>query len=320
MKCNIFLAILFLVTITFAVCSAVSIGANNGQIWQLVWFDEFNGKIVDTDKWGFDIDCWGGGNQEQQCYTNREMNVRVKDGKLEIIARREKYTGQALPQRLWKTPIDARKYLTRSYTSARLFTKGKGDWRYGRIEVRAKLPAGQGIWPAIWMLPSDDYYGMWAASGEIDIMEAVNLGTVCSTCEGGYENHILGTLHYGGKWPDNVYTSKKTSLKTPWNAYHIYAIEWSAGEIKWFVDDEIYATQNDQGWYSSGMKTQGHPFAPFDQRFHLILNVAVGGGLAEGRNIGGISEKGFPKTMYIDWVRVYKCKADPDNGLACRRG
>ncbi|PHR92198.1 MAG: glucan endo-1,3-beta-D-glucosidase [Robiginitomaculum sp.] len=287
--------------------------------WTLVWSDEFEDREIDTDKWSFETDCWGGGNEERQCYTDSKENARVRNGNLEIIAKREMHTGYALPQRSRRTDEDAKKNATKPYTSARLRTIGKGDWRYGRIEVRAKLPGGQGVWPAIWMLPSDEHYGTWAASGEIDLMEAVNLGVACAECEGGYENHILGTLHYGDKWPDNAHTDHNTSIN-PLDAYHTYTIEWSAGEIKWFADDELYARQTHEGWYSAGVQAQGRPFAPFDQRFHLILNVAIGGGLAEGRNAGGVNKEGFPKTMFVDWVRVYECASDRETGLACQIG
>jgi len=132
------------------------------------------------------------------------------------------------------------------YTSARLRTLGKGDWQYGRIEVRAKIPAGQGIWPAIWMLPTDYAYGGWAASGEIDIMEAVNLPV------GGFEKQIHGTLHYGREWPGNVHsgTSFTFADSDPAADFHSYAIEWSPREIRWFVDDVHYATQKSSGWYA----------------------------------------------------------------------
>ena len=288
--------------------------------WQLVWADEFDGEQIDMDKWSFETDCWGGGNEERQCYTDRKKNAYVKDGVLSIVARRERFTGHALPPRLWKTRKHAKKAATKSYTSARLRTIGKGDWRYGRIEVRAKLPGGQGVWPAIWMLPSDEHYGMWAASGEIDIMEAVNLDVPCGTCSGGAENRVLGTLHYGDEWPKNKHSGDETVIENLTSEFHTFTIEWSAGKISWFVDGRHYATQTYKDWHSDSGKAKGRPFAPFDQRFHLILNVAVGGKLPEGRNQGGVSKKGFPKSMQIDWVRIYECKADPDNGFACQNG
>ena len=292
--------------------------ASNESKWSLVWSDEFDGKAIDLNKWSLETDCWGGGNEERQCYTDSKKNARVKDGNLEIIARRGRMTGHALPARLRTTRKNAKKSATKPYSSARLRTLGKGDWRYGRIEVRAKLPGGQGLWPAIWMLPSDEHYGGWAASGEIDIMEAVNLDVPCETCTGGAENHILGTLHFGDKWPKNKHKGDATEVANLTTEFHTYAVEWSAGQISWFVDDRLFAGQTHKDWFTNAKRAEGRPFAPFDQRFHLILNLAVGGGLAEERNSGGVNKKGFPKTMYVDWVRVYECKADPNNGSACQ--
>lgn len=285
--------------------------------WNLVWEDQFDGKKLDMDKWSYEKDCWGGGNEERQCYTDRKKNVQVKDGVLQITAREERFTSHALPQSKWKMRKDAKKSATKPYTSGRIRTIAKGDWRYGRIEVRAKLPTGQGIWPAIWMLPSDEHYGPWAASGEIDIMEAINLGAACEDCEGGIENRVHGTLHYGGKWPLNKHSGTETVLPGAIDDFYTYAVEWSAGKISWFVNDELYATQTGEDWYSDGKKAAGRPFAPFDQRFHLILNVAVGGKWPEEHNEKGLNREDFPKTMEVDWVRVYECAADPDNGLAC---
>ncbi len=285
--------------------------------WNLVWADEFDGDKLDETKWSYETDCWGGGNEERQCYTDSKKNVYVKDGALHITALRKRTTGHALPPSQWKTRKDAKKAATQPYSSGRIRTIGKGDWRYGRIQVRAKLPGGQGVWPAIWMLSSDNHYGGWAASGEIDIMEAVNLGTVCEDCDGGIENRILGTLHYGDEWPNNAHSGSDAPLPGQIDDYYTYAVEWSAGQISWYIDDVHYATQTYEDWFSKAKRAEGRPFAPFDQRFHLILNLAVGGRLPEGRNEGGVDIKGFPKTMLVDWVRVYECAEDPDNGIDC---
>ena len=285
--------------------------------WELVWADEFEGNSLDTNKWSYETDCWGGGNNERQCYTNSKKNIAVKDGALKITARRKRTTGHALPASQRKTRKQAKQSATLPYSSGRIRTIGKGDWRYGKIEARAKLPSGQGVWPAIWMLSSDEHYGGWASSGEIDIMEAVNLGTKCDDCEGGIENRVLGTLHYGDEWPNNQHRGTDTALPNAIDDYHVYGIEWSAGKISWFVDGKIFATQTFENWHSKAKRAEGRPFAPFDQRFHLILNLAIGGGLPEGRNEGGVDKEGYPKTMFVDWVRVYQCKEDPENGLGC---
>jgi beta-glucanase (GH16 family) len=152
-----------------------------------------------------------------------------------------------------------------------------------------RLPGGQGVWPAFWMLAQDTTYGGWAASGEIDIMEAVNLGAA-----GG--NRVYGTLHYGGEFPANVFTGN--SYVVPANAtteFHTYSVEWDPTEIRWYVDDVLYAVQNT--WFSTAA-----PFpAPFDQPFYIIFNVAVGGNFPGAPNAGTV----FPVTMEVDWVRVY---------------
>jgi beta-glucanase (GH16 family) len=275
--------------------------------WTLVWSDEFEGPGVDAARWGFDVDCWGGGNNEKQCYTASARNAAIEDGLLVITARHEASAGPALPERM-REPAGEVAQVTRPFSSARLTTRGKAAWRFGRIEVRARLPQGQGTWPAIWMLPEQDLYGSWAASGEIDILEAVNLGVACAKCPGGRENTILGTLHFGGKWPDNRHKGEEVPFAQVLDgSFHSYAIEWFPDRIVWLVDGKVFAERRAQEWSSTGSRAQG---APFDQPFHLILNLAIGGGLPEGRGVGGIDTGGYPKRMEIDWVRVWQ-KPDP---------
>ncbi|WP_148717076.1 carbohydrate-binding protein [Chitinolyticbacter meiyuanensis] len=243
--------------------------------WRLVWNDEFNGSSIDGSKWGFEVNAQGGGNNELQYYTSRAENARIENGKLVIEARRENYTGSEG---------------TRQYTSARLRTLGKGDWTYGRFEARMKLPYGQGLWPAFWMLPTDWVYGGWAASGEIDIMEAVNLKAA-----GG--NNVYGTIHYGGAWPANTYKTISTvPNSSAADNFHDYAVEWEPGVIRWYVDGQFYGQQTD--WYS----TAGAYPAPFNQRFHLILNVAVGGNWPGNPD----ASSPLPQKMEVDWVRVFQ--------------
>ncbi|OHD06806.1 glycoside hydrolase family 16 protein [Sphingopyxis sp. RIFCSPHIGHO2_12_FULL_65_19] len=272
--------------------------------WRLAWSDEFGGTAIDRDKWDFDVDCWGGGNNERQCYTDRPANAAIKDGKLVITARKEAMTGPAFPLSQRGEAEKATAQATKPFTSARLVTRGKAAWTYGKIEVRAKLPQGQGTWPAIWMLPEDGHYGSWAASGEIDILEAVNLGVRCETCAGGIENRILGTLHFGGQWPANKHKGDETALPAPLDGFHVFGIVWQKGKIVWTVDGKPYATRVASEWSTSG---SSEPAAPFDRPFHLILNLAVGGGLAEDRGLKGVDENGYPKNMEIDWVRVWQC-------------
>lgn len=290
--------------------------------WSLVWQDEFNGSEIDLSKWGFEVNCWGGGNAEQQCYTDRSENAFVKDGVLSITAKKESFTGPS------QVNGDMSETATLPYTSARLRTLKKGDWKYGRFEIMAKLPQGQGTWPAIWMLPTDWGYGGWAGSGEIDIMEAVNLNTQSDedgVLAGQLENRVHGTLHYGRAWPENVYSGKAFHLPddlNPADDFHEYAIEWQEGEIRWYVDDIHFATQRDTGWYTQymnddGLLVNGQGSAPFDQRFHLILNLAVGGAWAGNVNEKGIDESVFPQALEIDYVRVYQCPVSPATGVGC---
>nr|WP_314446240.1 glycoside hydrolase family 16 protein [uncultured Sphingomonas sp.] len=282
------------------------------QGWQLIWSDEFEGSAVDPAKWDFDRDCWGGGNSERQCYTDRPANAAVAGGLLTITARQERFTGPALPAHM-RTSATVEQ-ATKDYTSARLVTRGKAAWRYGRIEVRAKLPAGQGTWPAIWMLPEEQAYGSWAASGEIDILEAVNLGVACATCPAGRENTILGTLHFGGKWPANAFNSTETNAPDVLDGFHTFGIVWAPGRIDWTYDGRVFATKRRGDWWSAA---SSDPDAPFDRPFHLILNLAVGGGLSEERGLKGVDPNIWPQTMQVDWVRVWQCRPEGTSGQSC---
>jgi beta-glucanase (GH16 family) len=272
--------------------------------WVLVWSDEFDGQKIDPAKWRFDEDCWGGGNEEHQCYTRSSRNAAIEEGKLVITARHERVIGPALPAHLRRSAPNPDAEATRDFSSARLSTRGKASWRYGKIEVRARLPQGQGTWPAIWMLPERETYGAWAASGEIDIMEAVNLGVACAKCPTGRESTILGTLHFGGKWPNNKQKGEEVAVPDVLDGgFHVYSIEWYPDRITWQVDGRTYATRQAAEWSTTGSTRPG---APFDQPFHLILNLAIGGKLAEGRGLGGVLLDGYPKRMEIDWVRVWQ--------------
>jgi len=285
--------------------------------WDLVWSDEFDGNALDENKWGYETNCWGGGNDERQCYTDKDKNVSVSDGTLKITAIRERVSGHALPVHMHKTKKLAKEGKTQPYSSGRIRTIGKGDWRYGRFDIRAKLPGGQGVWPAIWMLPTDQHYGTWASSGEIDIMETVNLGADCEACDGGKENRVHGTLHYGAEWPNNKYSGTEVKMPGAIDEFHTYSVVWSAGVMTWYINGEKYARQTLEDWHSDSQKAEGRILAPFDQRFHLILNLAIGGKWPERENEKGVNKKNFPKTMEVDYVRVYQCATDPENGLDC---
>ena len=282
--------------------------------WQLVWSDEFDGPSIDRAKWDFDVDCWGGGNNERQCYTDRSANATIADGKLAITARKETYVGPAFPPHMRGQADNPAATASKPFTSARLVTRGKVAWRYGRIEVHAKLPSGQGTWPAVWMLPEEQTYGGWAASGEIDILEAVNLGVACAACPGGRENTILGTLHFGGPWPGNALASTETHVPDILDGFHTFGIVWAPGRIDWTYDGRVYATKRSDDWWTTASDTPG---APFDRPFHLILNLAIGGGLSEERGLKGVDEGGFPKTMEVDWVRVWQCAPAAASERSC---
>ncbi|MBN23551.1 MAG: glucan endo-1,3-beta-D-glucosidase [Alteromonadaceae bacterium] len=289
------------------------------QGWNLVWSDEFSGTSIDQNKWTHEVNCDGGGNNEKQCYTASSDNSFVENGVLNIVAKAA--ANQALP-----------------YSSARLISKNQGDWIYGRFEIRAKAPSGQGAWPAIWMLPTDQIYGGWPHSGEIDIFEAVNLGVALNDDGGNVESYVHGTLHYGQSWPNNDSSGHSYLLpdgENPADDFHVYAIEWEEGEIRWYVDGVLYETQrkstlnyNDngdanglahRGWYTEHSGDTLWNNAPFDERFHLLLNFAVGGSWPEAVNQGGVDASAFDGTnrFLIDYVRVYECANSPSNGLGC---
>ncbi|MBD3368276.1 MAG: family 16 glycosylhydrolase [Candidatus Eisenbacteria bacterium] len=244
----------------------------------LVWSDEFDGTGLDTGNWTIDIgdgcpDLCGWGNNELEYY--RAQNVSVTGGYLTLTAKDEYYGG-------------------RHFTSGKVHTRDKQSFLYGRIEMRAKLPTGGGMWPAFWMMPQDSAYGGWAASGEIDIMESANSTT-----------WIGGTIHFGGSWPENTYSG---GTYAPGGVnfaddFHVYAIEWEPEEIRWYVDGVHYLTKYSSQWYSDN--APGNPLAPFDQPFYIILNAAVGGNYTGCTETGCISAD-LPQEYVIDYVRVYQ--------------
>ncbi len=246
--------------------------------YSLVWSDEFNGTSLDASNWTPDIgtgcpDLCGWGNAELEYY--RAENVTVSGGNLVLTSRDESYGGA-------------------SFTSGKVHTRNKQFFLYGRIEMRAKIPTGGGMWPAFWMMPQDDAYGGWAASGEIDIMESANATT-----------EVGGALHFGGSFPENASTSSSYSLGGPSfsGEFHIYAVEWEAETIRWYVDGVLFMTRFSSQWYSDG--APGNPLAPFDQEFYIILNAAVGGYYTGCTDPGCITAS-FPQEYLIDYVRVYE--------------
>jgi len=247
-------------------------GVGSGE-YQLVWSDEFNySGLPDSKKWSYDTDgnASGWGNNEAQFYTSARLkNAEVKDGNLYINAIKEDFEGK-------------------KYTSARLVTKSKGDWLYGKFEIRAKLPDGRGMWPAIWMLPTDLNLWGWPASGEIDIMENVGYDpyVILATAHTQAYNHVKGTQKSGKLTVADCYTE-----------FHSYILEWEANEYRAYIDDKlIFTFQNEKTGFQAW---------PFDKRFHLLLNVAVGGNWGGAK---GIDDTIFPRSMVVDYVRVYQRK------------
>ena len=266
--------------------------------YHLVWHDEFDGTEVDRTKWDFDTGTgfyipaahghpgqWvnGWGNNELECYTDRHANAYVADGALHVRAVKEDYKGGR-------------------YTSARLRTGGHGEQPLftttgGRVEFRAKLPVGQGYWPALWMLPQNEAYGGWAASGEIDILEN----------RGSNPHVVQGTIHYGGSSPRNVWYGQQVKLPDGGTTadWHVYGIDWQPGRLTWSVDGRPYFTRD--FWFSGSADAPNAWPAPFDQPFYLLINLAVGG------QFGGdpTAATAFPQEMLVDYVRVYAKDGGP---------
>lgn len=280
---SVFAAVLFIS------CGSGKVPQTKGN-WKLVWNDEFNGKKIDETKWGFQLGTGsqygleGWGNNELQYYTKE--NASVKKGNLVIEARKESKGGMA-------------------YTSSRIRTMTEDEQilyapTFGRIEARIQVPAGNGIWPAFWMLPAVDKYGVWAASGEIDIMEI----------KGRLPNRAYGTVHFGQAWPGNKNTGSMYKFPDENDArtFHEYALEWEPGALRWYVDDNLFYETS--SFYA--LDSEGNEFeypAPFDVPFYIVLNLAVGGAFDDYRTP---SDYEVPAQMLVDYVRVYE-KADGYN-------
>lgn len=258
---------LLLLPVIYVGCSSPQVQQTNQNERNLVWSDEFDKPgLPDTTRWNYDVGGHGWGNNELQYYTaNRSENARVENGHLIIEARKEDFEGS-------------------KYTSARLITKGKGDWTYGRIDVRARLPKGLGTWPAIWMLGSTTPL-QWPDDGEIDIMEHVgfNPGFVHASVHTKKYNHVIGT-------------QRTDTIIVPDFAdnFHVYSLNWTK--------DSIHVLFDDQPYFSFGNEGSGKDAWPFDGPFHLLLNIAVGGNWGGQK---GVDENIWPVKMEVDYVRVY---------------
>ncbi len=256
--------------------------------WNLVWSDEFNyqGK-PDSKKWAYDYGFLS--NREEQYFTDSLKNVRVENGHLIIEAHKEKiankdYGNAELKKKSWLKYIAETD--TAKYTSARLKTMGLASWKYGRIEVKATLPKGVGLWPAIWMLGENREEVGWPECGEIDIMEHVgfNPDSIFGTIHTKAYNHMIGTQR-----------GKKIFIDKPYDSSHVFAIEWTPEKIDFVLNDVVY------NHIENEHKTTAE--WPFDQEFYLILNVSVGGMLGGQK---GIDDSVFPQNMLIDYVRVFQ--------------
>jgi beta-glucanase (GH16 family) len=269
-------SILLLLALPVVLAPQTSRADTEAAQWILTWNDEFNGPRasgVDTTKWVFDIGGWNWGNHELQYYTNRAQNVSILDGNLAITAQQEKYTG---PDKVsW------------NYTSARLKTLGRFTQTYGRFEARIKIPFGQGIWPAFWMLGEDIEKVGWPNCGEIDIME--NIGREPST--------VHGTLHGPGE-SGTVGIEARYSLTGQQrfaDHFHVYAVEWEPQTVRFYMDNDLYATH-------TGADLPPGTKWVFDHPFFMLLNVAVGGAFPGNPDASSV----FPQIMLVDYVRVFR--------------
>lgn len=238
----------------------------------LVWAEEFESDTLDLSSWSYDTgngcpSLCGWGNNELEYYTDSPENSYVADGKLVIEAKNESIMGA-------------------HYSSAKLVTRDKKTFKYGRIDVRAKMPTGQGIWPAIWMLPAENVYGGWPASGEIDITELV----------GNEPEKIHGTVHYGSSLGYHQSSGDSYSLAAGdfSDDFHVFSVIWAKDTIQWLVDGVTF--------HSASRATLGTNTYPFNESFYLIMNVAVGGNWPGSPT----DETAFPQTMIVDYVRVFQ--------------
>ncbi len=246
------------------VCIIISIlfifSQSKAQNWNLVWSDEFDSTSINSTNWTYDIGGNGWGNSELEYYTNRPDNAKVENGNLLIIAKEESYDGN-------------------NYTSARLKTQGLRSFTYGKIEARIKIPVGQGLWPAFWMLGQDINTVGWPECGEIDIMEHIN-----------NENLNHGTMH----WNNNGHVSYGGTVYCDESTFHIYSIEWDANAIKWLLDGNEY--------WEGNIANDTNSTEEFHLPLFIIFNLAVGGNWPGNPN----NTTTFPDTMYVDYVKVYQ--------------
>ena len=248
-------------------------GSGNSGEYELVWSDEFENNEIDLTKWNFEIGTgsWGWGNGEHQYYTSRTENAFIEDGKLIIRSLYENYNGS-------------------NYTSARMTTKNKGDWTYGKVLARIKVPEAGGTWPAFWMMPTNSVYGGWPNSGEIDIMEHYG-------CD---PNHVHSTVHNNTyNWNGGVPPTSYSTYTNAISDFHIYEVEWNEDEMNFYVDGSYLGTyfRTNGGWQQW----------PYNQDFYIILNLAIGSHFMACNTQNEL----FPQQLEIDYVRVYQLSECP---------
>jgi beta-glucanase (GH16 family) len=271
------LLILLLITSTYSMA----------QCWSQVWGDDFNGTTLNTADWNYETgngcpSLCGWGNNEKEYYTNSTSNVSVSGGNLNITGKYSaNYAGSGY-----------------NFTSGKINTKNKQTFKYGRFEARMKLPAGTGTWPAFWMLPQSNAYGGWPTSGEIDIMEN----------RGDQINKIGGTLHYGNAYPNDQYDGTSYTLPSGdfTSAFHIFAAEWDASQIRFYVDGVLYKTET-KSPNSLNPASNNAVTWPWDQDFYVILNLAIGGNYTGSPSDAAVSggNTSWNVTMLVDYVKVY---------------
>jgi beta-glucanase (GH16 family) len=246
--------------------------APNGYAgYSLLWSDEFDQAQLNPATWSFETGdgcpaLCGWGNNELQYYSSSADNLFFQDGKMIIEARAEKFGGK-------------------DYTSSRIKTQGKKAFKFGRIDVRAILPIGKGMWPAFWMLPEDRIHGNWPTSGELDMMEYI----------GGEPSKVLGTVHFG-PGPGSNYITKTTTVPSGTfnDKFHVFSLEWEQDQIRWYIDENLYATIS--------KADLGNNIYPFNERFFFIINMAVGGNLPGPPDASTV----FPQRLIVDYIRVYQ--------------
>lgn len=258
--------------------------------YRLIWEDTFSSHSLDTTKWNYRYGNWivdkegvpraeGWGNLEEQYYTDLEENITTKNGLLQIHALHK------------SSPMQNGKIYP--FTSARIDTKGLFSFCYGKIEFRARCTSGAGVWPAVWLMPEEDVYGRWAASGEIDLLEI----------KGRLPKKVYGTIHYGNHAPDK--TLKEHSIELPGDTdtteFHTYEFYWERESISWYVDGHCYGHVTDWSY-----PTAPAPYpAPFDQKFYLLINLAIGGKF-DIEAYKNVDTTAFPACFEVDYIRVYQ--------------